>query len=434
MPSTSPERARRQGVDRRNLVQAYLTELHVVPLLSRSQEEDIGRRIEKGESQILAQILSLPGCIEEVMAIRHKLREGELEPADVIRGSGINLKWGNGSGSLEDAVMRTWARAEKLWKGSTASSPAVTARIRELLAALPINLRLLESHHETLRAILTSVKGAATATCRQVAEAARLTLSELRSMQSAVARADEIMAAAKDEMILGNLRLAANVAMRYANRGVPLSDLIQEGNLGLIKAVDRFDYGRGYRFSTYATWWIMQAILRGAAEQLGACRIPAHIMESFGKVQEAAVKLRGELGRNPTPEELGKRTKVPATTIRRMMTLAGEPVSIDSPVPGCEDIKLLDIMEDEKTPEPSKFSVAMELRQYTRRLLSSLSPREEKMLRIRFGIGHDGEGTLDEIGNHFAISGERARQILNKAIASLRCSRHKAKVRNLLLD
>lgn len=417
MLDTLHDKSRRRKADHGDLVQAYLTEIGGLPLLGREQEVEIGRRIAEGEARILCQLLRLDSPVEEVLAMRRKVLEGELDLTDVVKGSEIHQERGNGSNSIEEAMMETWERAERLWRDVP---PGCRDRARRLLGSLPINLRLLEPYHEALKTTLALAPGPqAPAYARMVGETG-LSVRELKSIRAAVACAEEHISRAKADMVLGNLRLVVNVAMRYVNRGVPLLDLIQEGNLGLIKAVDRFDYARGYRFSSYATWWIRQGILRGAAEQLGAFRIPAHIMESFGKVLGASVRMRGELGRNPTSEELGRRVKMPTVTVSRMMLMTREPLSIDGPAGGCEEAKLLDIMEDEKTPEPTTVLGARQLKQYTRRLLSSLSPREEKILRKRFGIGADAEGTLEEIGEYFAISGERVRQILDKAIGRLR--------------
>jgi len=288
-----------------------------------------------------------------------------------------------------------------------------------------------------LRAYLTQIGRAPLLTKEDEGEIGRRIEEEEAQILRQVVRLDagiEKVLSIRDEVLAGELRLSnvikgagirlrpeVSIAKKYARCGVPLLDLIQEGNLGLMKAVDKFDYARGYRFSTYGSWWIMQSVARAAAEQSNVFRLPVHLTERRGRALALASEMRDELGRKPTTEELSELLGMSTTALRRMMALVREPISLDAPVPGDDFLKLADLIEDERSPEPASRFATSELRRQIRRLLASLNPREERILRLRFGIGERGEHTLEQVGREFSITRERVRQIQKKAIASLRC-------------
>ena len=266
----------------------------------------------------------------------------------------------------------------------------------------------------------------------KIATETGLDISEFKRVVSAVSKGERDAGRAKKEMIEANLRLVISIAKKYTNRGLQFLDLIQEGNIGLMKAVDKFEYRRGYKFSTYATWWIRQAITRSIADQARTIRIPVHMIETINKIVRTSRQMLHEIGREPTPEELAERLVMPLDKVRKVMKIAKEPVSLETPIGDEEDSHLGDFIEDKNAVLPVDSAIQSNLREVTTRILASLTPREERVLRMRFGIGMNTDHTLEEVGQQFSVTRERIRQIEAKALRKLKHPSRSRKMRSFL--
>jgi RNA polymerase primary sigma factor len=255
---------------------------------------------------------------------------------------------------------------------------------------------------------------------KKVEEEAKLSESVLRDTVAEIQDGERMAEKAKAELVEANLRLVVSIAKKYTNRGLQFLDLIQEGNIGLMKAVDKFEYKRGYKFSTYATWWIRQAITRAIADQARTIRIPVHMIETINKLIRTSRYLVQEYGREPTPEEIAEKMELPLDKVRKVLKIAKEPISLETPIGEEEDSHLGDFIEDKSVVSPAEAVINMNLAEQTRRVLKTLTPREEKVLRMRFGIGEKSDHTLEEVGQDFEVTRERIRQIEAKALRKLR--------------
>ncbi|HBR56480.1 MAG TPA: RNA polymerase sigma factor RpoD [Blastocatellia bacterium] len=458
-------------------VRLYLREMGIVPLLTREGEVVIAKRIERGQIKTQKAISRSPIAVERLIKLGDELARGKANIRETVTFSeqaDISLeedkaeeylRWTlEGIANIKqnyEGAMKIWIALQNELKASKGKKSKKllkltrqAARLRLEIAQEIKNLNLTEHSKQVLinairkvvekiRSSERTVKSAeerlekkptpaekkdlnakiseARKVLSGVEEAFHLTPIEIKRSFQTISVGENETNQAKRELVEANLRLVVSIAKKYTNRGLQFLDLIQEGNIGLMKAVDKFEWRRGYKFSTYATWWIRQAITRAIADQARTIRIPVHMIETINKLIRTSRLLVQELGREPTSEEIAKRMDIPVSKVRKVLKIAQEPISLETPIGEEEDSHLGDFIEDRSILNPAESVTFSNLREITDEVLATLTPREEKVIKMRFGLGNTGsEHTLEEVGQHFAVTRERIRQIEAKALRKLR--------------
>jgi RNA polymerase primary sigma factor len=417
-------------------LRVYLRKMGTVPLLTREGEVDLAKRIEEGTNAVRDALFQSDVVVDELISISEKLAENRLRARELL-----NVEADDDSFDEEaacallidqiDKIKRTARRRGPAWKIAT-EEPTKAKALKKAQTDLEKQLIELNFNKRALEKMAQALKAKSLLRPSDDNGIAPEEHEQLRKLSRVVGSGERRAQRAKAQLVEANLRLVVSIAKRYTNRGLQLLDLIQEGNIGVMIAADKFEYRRGYKFSTYATWWIRQAITRAIADQARTIRIPVHMVETMNKMHRTAHDLVQELGREPTPEELAVRLDIPVSKVRSLLRIVKEPLSLETPRGEDGDCTLGDFVEDQKAPSPSDSLMSNDLNKQTRELLNSLSVREQRVLQKRFGIGEKSEHTLEEIGKEFNVTRERIRQIEAKALQKLKSSRRSRSLRAYL--
>jgi len=434
-PALSEEALRPSASPAEDPVRLYLKEIGKVSLLKAEEEVTIGRRIEVGQIALRRALGRVPYATAKLLALVDRVRREELPLDDVI----LLPEGGEPSPSEIRSSLAAFARIRRLEREIERLQTALVdkrrskttranynkwiaqnrASIQSVLENLPLKPALADQLVADIRQLVKSMGANTTRSeLRQLEQTAGLGRKALLASLSEIEEHDRVVRQAKKELMEANLRLVVSVAKRYLGSELSLLDLVQEGNIGLMKAVDRFQYRRGFKFSTYATWWIRQAITRAIADHSRTIRIPVHMVETLNRISRVNRSLVNEMGREPTPEELAQHTGVPARKVRLILESSRKPLSLETPIG--DDSELGDFLEDKGAESPNDNLITQDLTTQVERALSTLSAKEKEILRLRFGIGEAGEHTLEEVGRRFSVTRERIRQIETKALRKLR--------------